>query len=257
MKNNLVLVDRQHPKITIATLNRPEKRNALSLDLIKELHKIFKDTESIKKQRVFIIRGSGDAFSTGMDLQESSNPLLSEEVVQHLASLYLDLSNSSLVTVSAIHGMTLAGGAGIALASDFIIADKDSLIGFPEVRRGLVPALVMAMLRRQLPEPILKELFLLGEPIRAERAHALNLVYKLVERDNLLKESLSTASTIIRGSPSAQIRTKRLLQELNPKSLETDIEHALICHKQVRAHADAKEGIQAFLEHREPRWENL
>lgn len=255
--NDLILIDRQHPRITIITLNRPDKRNALNLELIKSLQQVVKDTENIKKQKVLILRGAGDAFSTGLDLKEAADPTLIEETAQALATLFLTLSNSFLISIAAIHGMALAGGAGIAFACDFIIAANETLIGFPEVRRGLVPALVMAMLQRQFSERILKELFLLGEPIRAERAYTLNLIHKLTEKDDLLKESLATASSIVKAAPFALMRTKRLLHELHPRTLEADMEDGLICHKQVRAHIEAKEGIQAFLEHREPRWEHL
>lgn len=255
MGTNSILIDRQHPKITILTLNRPEKRNALNLELIKSLKQIIKETEGIKKQKILIIKGAGDAFCTGLDLKENSDPDLLDESSEELSSLFLTLSNTFLITIAAVHGNTLAGGAGIAFSCDFIIAGRETLIGFPEVRRGLVPALVMAILRRQFQEHTLKELFLIGEPMRAERAYNLNLIHKLVETGDHLKEALATASSIGKGAPSALIRTKRLLQELRPRTIEADMEAALICHKQVRAHADAKEGIQAFLERREPRWD--
>lgn len=245
----IVLVNHEQSGITTLTLNRPEKRNALNVQLMQELKGAIDDC-CVKKQRVIILKGAGPAFCTGLDLQEA-NDLSSEAIATLLQTIYL----CPLITIAAIHGVAAAGGAGIASACDFIVAVHETKIGFPEVRRGIVPAIVSVFLRRQLAEHNLRELFLLAEWITAEKALAMHLVHKVVSSEDLDKEGVALAQLVMKGAPEAIAKTKHLLNQLYPISIEENIEIALEMHKSARKSQEAQEGIQAFLEKRAPSWE--
>ena len=170
----VVLVEKQTPQITLITLNRPERRNALTIELMRDLSSAIENTAADPKQRILILRGAGKAFCTGLDLEEAAkmNPHTTAEMV---ARTLLALAETRLVTIAIVHGAAVAGGAGIMSACDFVIAAERTKIGYPEVRRGLVAGLVMTFLRRQLRERDLRELLLASELIEAERAREIGL----------------------------------------------------------------------------------
>src|SRR5438270_12887213 len=146
----VVLVEKQSPQITIVTLNRPERRNSLTLELLTEL---IAEVEAISKdtaQRVLILRGAGAAFCTGLDLKEAADQTKAHATAEMVAKSLVTLVETRLVTIAAIHGAAVAGGAGIMSACDFVVAAEKTKIGYPEVRRGLVAGLVMTFLRRQV-----------------------------------------------------------------------------------------------------------
>ena len=145
----VVLVEKQTPQITVVTLNRPERRNALTIELMNELIAAIESAAADPAQRILILRGAGKAFCTGLDLQEAAKaePHVTAETV---ARTLLALAETRLITIATVHGAAVAGGAGIMSACDFVIAAERTKIGYPEVRRGLVAALVMTFLRRQV-----------------------------------------------------------------------------------------------------------
>jgi len=249
----VVLIERQTPQITLVTLNRPERRNALTLELLTELVAAIKVASDEAHERILILRGAGAAFCTGLDLKAATlqNAHATAEMV---AKALLALSQTRLVTIAAVHGAAVAGGAGIMSACDFVVAAEGTKIGYPEVRRGLVPGLVMTFLRRQIGERNMSELLLGSELIAAERAKEIGLVNRVVSQENLMSEAQKFADSVLQGAPGALAQTKRLIEELWWRSVKEDVDLALKYHMQARESHEAREGIAAFNERRAPNW---
>jgi len=250
----VVLVEKQTPQIAIVTLNRPERRNALTLELLNELIAAIKVASDGPHERVLILRGAGAAFCTGLDLKEAANPKNAHATAEMVAKTLVTLSQTRLITIAAVHGAAVAGGAGIMSACDFVVAAEKTKIGYPEVRRGLVAGLVMTFLRRQIGERNMRELLLGSELIDAERAREIGLVNRVVARDDVMSEARKFADSVLQGAPDALVQTKRLIEELWSSSVKEDVDLALKYHLQARESAEAREGIAAFNEKRPPKW---
>ena len=246
-----VLVERKDPHITIVTLNRPERRNALTIELLMELTAAIEAAAADVNQRVLILRGAGLAFSTGLDLKATSPVHATAEMV---AKTLIALSQTRLITIAAVHGAAVAGGAGLMSACDFVIAAEGTKIGYPEVRRGLVAGLVMTFLRRQVGERNTRELLFGSELIDAERAREIGLVNRVVVQNDLMSKAQKFADSVLQGAPGALAQTKKLIEELWSSSVQEDVELALKYHLQARESEEAREGIAAFNEKRKPKW---
>lgn len=249
-----VIVENRDRRTTILTLNRPERRNALTIDLMSELVAAIEIAAAESERRVLVLRGAGAAFCTGLDLNEVSEPQKAHASAELVAKMLLTVSQTRLVTIAVVHGAAVAGGAGLMSACDFVVAAEKTKIGYPEVRRGLVAGLVMTFLRRQLRERDARELLLAGELFDAQRAKEIGLVNQVVPRDHLDAEADKIIASVSQGAPQALANTKRLLEELWSTTVPQDIERALQHHMQARGSDEAKEGVAAFLEKRAPRW---
>src|SRR5438105_13982047 len=139
----LLLVEKQSPQITVMTLNRPERRNTLTIEVLNELISAINVAADQANDRVLILRGAGAAFCTGLDLKEAGDSKKAHMTAELVAKTLIALGETRLVTIAAVHGAAVAGGAGIMSACDFVIAAEKTQIGYPEVRRGLVAGLVM------------------------------------------------------------------------------------------------------------------
>ncbi len=250
----VVLIEKQSPQITVVTLNRPERRNSLTIELLNELVASIKVASDQADERVLILRGAGAAFCTGLDLKEAADQKTAHITAELVAKALTALAETRLVTIATVHGAAVAGGAGIMSACDFVVAAEKTKIGYPEVRRGLVAGLVMAFLRRQVGERNMRELVLGGELIDAERAREIGLVNRVVAPDQLMIEAQKFADSVLQGAPNALTQTKRLIEELWSTSVEEDVDLALKHHMRARESAEAREGIAAFNERRKPNW---
>ncbi len=250
----VVLTEKPSAKTTILTLNRPERRNALTIELMTELTAAIDAASADQAQRVLVLRGAGQAFCTGLDLNEVGQSDKAHQSAELIARMLLTLSQTRLVTIAAIHGAAVAGGAGIMSACDLVVAAARTKIGYPEAKRGLVAGLVMTFLRRQLHERDIRELLLTGELIDANRAREIGLVNRVVAADQLDAEVQKLTASVLQGAPGALANSKRLLEQLWSTSVKEDIERALAHHMQARESLEAKEGVAAFLEKRSPRW---
>ena len=159
------------------------------------------------------------------------------------------------VTIAAVQGAAIAGGAGLMSACDVVVAAQDARIGYPEVRRGLVAALVMTLLHRQVRERDARELLLLGELISSERARQMGLVNRIVSTEHLMEEAMSLARTALQGGPQSIAQTKKVLDELWPSSFNQELDETLLHHLSARNSSEAREGVAAFLEKRTPKWQ--
>jgi methylglutaconyl-CoA hydratase len=250
----LLLIEKQSPQITVVTLNRPERRNSLTIELLNELIAAIKVASDQPNERLLILRGAGAAFCTGLDLKEAADSKKAQMTAELVAKTLITLAETRLVTVAAVHGAAVAGGAGIMSACDFVVAAQKTKIGYPEVRRGLVAGLVMTFLRRQVGERNMRELVLGGELIDAERARGIGLVNRVVAPDQLMTEAQKFADSVLQGAPNAITQTKRLIEKLWSTSVKEDVDLALKHHIQARESAEAREGIAAFNEKRPPNW---
>jgi methylglutaconyl-CoA hydratase len=250
----VVLIEKQTPQIRTIVLNRPERRNALTLDLLNELSAAVKAASDQPEERVLILRGAGAAFCTGLDLREAADHTKAHATAEMVARTLVTLSQTRLITIAAVHGAAVAGGAGIMSACDFVVAAERTKIGYPEVRRGLVAGLVMTFLRRQVGERNMRELLLGSELIDAERAKEIGLVNRVVAKDDLMNEAQKFAQSVLQAAPGALTQTKRLIEELWWRSVQDDVDLALKYHLQARESSEAREGIAAFNEKRPPTW---
>src|SRR5213075_3406029 len=219
----VVLIEKQTPQVTVLTLNRPERRNALTIELLSELNAAIKIASDQPDERVIILRGAGAAFCTGLDLKEAADQTKAHATADMVAKALVTISQTRLTTIAAVHGAAVAGGAGIMSACDFVVAAQGTKIGYPEVRRGLVAGLVMTFLRRQVGERNMRELLLGGELIDAARAKEIGLVNRVVEPDELMNEAIEFADSVLQGAPNAIGDTKRLIEELWSSSVKADV----------------------------------
>ena len=250
----VVLIEKPTPQMSVVTLNRPERRNALTLELLTQLCAAIKVASDEAQERVLILRGAGVAFCTGLDLKEAADQTKAHATAEMVAKTLIAISQTRLITIAAVHGAAVAGGAGIMSACDFVVAAQGAKIGYPEVRRGLVAGLVMTFLRRQVGERNMRELLLGSELIGAARAKEIGLINRVVAPDSLMSEAQGFAESVLQGAPGALAQTKRLIDELWWHSVKEDVDLALNYHMQAREAAEAGEGIAAFNEKRKPKW---
>ena len=212
--------------LTIVTLNRPERRNALTIELMSELADAIDNTTADDTQRILILRGAGPGFCAGLDLKETTELEKAHRSAEMVAETLLAISQTRLITIAQIHGAAVAGGAGLMSACDFVVAAEGTKIGYPETKRGLVAGLVMTFLRRQLRERDIRELLFTADLINAERAREIGLVNRVVSPNELENETQKMAcGPAKRARRSAN--TKRLIEELWASSVKKDVETAL------------------------------
>lgn len=244
--------------IATLTLNRPEKRNAISFDLIDDLLHALDEVAS-SSALVLIVTGAGKAFCSGMDLENLKSllgrtPEQNIEDSQTMARLFRALYEFPKVTIAAVNGAAIAGGTGLALLCDFTLAVSEAKFGYTEVRIGFVPAIVSTFLLRQVGEKQARDLLLTGRLFDAAEAQRLGLINEIVESEKLLARARELAAMILENSPSSLRATKQLLIAHARAELDTQIADALRENAAIRSTADFREGISSFLEKRKPVW---
>ena len=252
----LITCSSPRPGVVELTLNRPDKRNALSVPLLEELVAQVRAAEGDDANRVIVLRGAGKVFCAGLDLAEATDPERAHRSAHAVADALKTIARCRLVTVARVHGAAIAGGAGLMAACDLIVAADDTKVGYPEVHRGLVAGLIMHFVVRQAPLRAVSELMLTGKLIDAKRAAELGLVNRAVADIELEAEMTVLLSDLLQAAPGAQQRTKRIIDRFAPGDLEADLDAALADHMQARQSDEATEGLAAFLEKREPAWRN-
>jgi methylglutaconyl-CoA hydratase len=246
----LVQVEKIRDSVVKITLNRPEKRNALSIALLRELKTALK--EHLHQNRVVILAGAGKVFCAGLDLAEANEVPFQEHLGSTLRDCLILLAEAPCITIAAVHGAAIAGGAGFAAACDICIADENAQFSFPETRRGLVPSLIMPLLKQKLSRTHLNELVYLCESISAARAAEIGLINRTTR--NLETDLAETVSLALLSAPGAVTQTKRLLDELDDSTLVREIQQAYHSHTSMREAEEAMEGVSAFLQGRSPKW---
>ena len=239
-------------------LNRPEKRNAISFELIDDLLRALKEVET-SDAIVLIVTGAGKAFSSGMDL-DNLKALIGRSPEQNLQDsetmvrLFRTLYEFPKVTIAAVNGAAIAGGTGLALLCDFTLAVPEAKFGYTEVRIGFVPAIVSTFLLRQVGEKHARDLLLTGRIIGAEEAARMGLVNEIVAPEALMPRARELAALLMQNSPASLRATKQLLNEHGRAELDSQIEAAVRQNASIRTTADFREGVASFLEKRKPVW---
>ncbi len=244
--------------IATITLNRSEKRNAISFELIGDLLRALKEVEQ-SDALVLILTGAGKAFCSGLDLENLKSLLgrTPEENLQDsqtMVQLFRSLYEFPKVTIAAVNGPAIAGGTGLALLSDFTLAVPEAKFGYTEVRIGFVPAIVSTFLLRQVGEKQARDLLLTGRIFGAEEAARLGLINEIVAPENLITRARELAALLLENSPSSLRATKSLLTDHARAELDAQIDAAVRENAAVRTTADFREGITSFLEKRKPVW---
>jgi len=240
------------------TLNRPDKRNAISYELIADLLRALEEVEN-SSARVLILTGAGKAFCSGMDLDNLKSligrtPEQSLEDTRTMAALFRSLYEFPRPTIAAVNGAAIAGGTGLALLCDFTLAVPEAKFGYTEVRIGFVPAIVSTFLLRQVGEKIARDLLFTGRIFDAEEALRMGLLNQIVPQERLMERARELAVQLMENSPASLTRTKHLLTDLTRAELDSQIEVAIGENAAIRSTADFREGIAAFLEKRKPKW---
>lgn len=232
-------------------LNRPEKRNAITGEMMSALRQALSDAADDSAVRVLLIKGAGKDFCAGLDLSEVLNSAESESAsiasARRLGDLYIAMRRHPKPIVAAVHGRALGGGAGIATASDLILAAESAQFGYPEVKLGFIPAIVTTMLRRAVNERQAMELALTGEPLNASRAYAIGLVNAVIPDSEFDARCERYVAELAEKSATAMSMSKALLYETDGLSFEASIEAGVQANVQARRTEDFKRGVERFL----------
>ncbi len=245
--------------IALLTLSRPEKRNAISPQMIDDLLVALAALES-SPARIGILTGAGKAYCAGMDLEvlrniSSQSPAQNLEDSRRMAQLFRRMWAFPKVLIAAVNGPALAGGCALATLPDFTLAAPEATFGYTEVRIGFVPAIVSVFLRRRIGEAAARDLILTGRVFPAEEAQRLGLVKEVVAADSLLDRARALAGTLLANSPASLLASKKLLLESEEPAIDREISLAIEANAAVRATTDFQEGVSSFLEKRRPRWQ--
>jgi methylglutaconyl-CoA hydratase len=234
------------------TLNRPEKRNALSSGLVEALHLALDSADLDPEVRVVVLAGAGKDFCAGADLEEllasaDATPETNEASALRLGSLLTRMGSLPKPVLALVRGRALAGGAGLMTACDIVVASDAAQVGYPEVLRGFVPAMVMTILRRQVGEKAALDLVLTGRLLGAEEARRAGLVSRVVPEDALEREGGDLARALAELPASALAFTKQLFHQIDGQSVEQGLALGARVNALARQTPEFREAINRFL----------
>jgi methylglutaconyl-CoA hydratase len=245
-------------RVATITLNRPDKRNAISFELIDDLIQALEEVAK-SDALVVILTGAGKAFCSGMDLDNlkgllGRSPEQNLQDSQTMVRLFRALYEFPKVTIAAVNGAAIAGGTGLALLCDFTLAVPEAKFGYTEVRIGFVPAIVSTFLLRQVGEKQARDLLLTGRLFGADEAARMGLINEIVPPENLMTRTRELAALLMENSPASLRATKQLLTQHARAEIDSQIDAAVRENAAIRNTADFREGISSFLEKRKPTW---
>jgi len=241
MSDEIPLIVENEGEVLTLTLNNIEKKNALTSEMMGALSAILEEVDNYDNLRAIVIRGNGSVFCSGADIN-TWNP-------EELQELLFTLSDCPIPTIAHVHGICFGGGMGLASACDFVIAEDGTKFGFPEVKLGMIPAVISPYVSRKISIGRMRELFITGESFGVKQAYDFGFLYSLeADIDKLIKK-------IIIGGPLAQSFIKKLLSE----EVDRDYIHERDSHlaeliTQIREGSEGQEGIAAFMQKRFPSW---
>ena len=244
------------------TLNRPEKRNALRRDFIEEIRQGIGQLKSDPELRVFVLAAEGSVFCAGMDLGEMQERAQSEDGKaqwQKDSEVYgevlVDLYSMQVPTIAAVSGPALAGGMGMILACDLLIASDNAFFMLPEPMRGITAAMVTPFLLYRIGAGPATYMLLSGERVTADKALGFNLCHDVVPDEQFSTRLEQLILAVLSGSRSALAITKRHIMDCQTTNLITEVRKSVQVSAEARETQDAREGLAAFLEKRKPNWQ--
>lgn len=247
-------------RVGYITLNRPEKRNALSFELVAALKDAFNVAEKDNAVKVVVLRANGEAFCAGADLgylQQLQKFSYEENLADsnHLKELFLKIYTLKKVVIAQVQGHALAGGCGLATVCDFSFAIPEAKFGYTEVKIGFIPAIVMIFLLRKIGEAKARQLLLSGDLVSAEDARALGLVNTISSKETLEQEVYTFAQRLITTNSATSMEyTKQMIASVQSLSLDDALTFASTMNAKARASDDCIKGIQAFLNKEKITW---
>lgn len=247
------LIQTKENSILTLTLNRPNKRNALNDELVNSLKDALKNANSDENLRAIVIKGAGKDFCSGADLSalqkiSESDVMENLEDAESLMELFVLMRKVKIPVIAAVRGRALAGGCGLATACDIVLATKSATFGYPEVKIGFVPAMVMAILRRNLSEKKSFELITQGFNFSSEEALAFGLINRVFDEESFETDVANYISVYEKVSRSAVILSKKLLYQMDGMTFDTAIEVGAEVNAIARLTEDCQKGIAKFLD---------
>jgi methylglutaconyl-CoA hydratase len=238
--------------VLTATLNRADKRNAINAPMVDDLLQVLERADLDAAVRVLALRGAGPDFCAGADLDEllasaDQTPEENARSALRLGAVFLRMRALPKPVVAVVHGRALAGGCGLATACDLVLARADAQLGYPEVRRGFVPAMVMAILRRIVGEKVAFDLVATGRLLSAEEARQLGLVSRVITPGAFEREVADLLSGLAGASATALALIKQTLYQLDTRSFSDGIELGAQVNALARTTPDFRTAIAAFL----------
>lgn len=247
----MLLTDLAEGVLTL-TMNRPDKRNALSAGLLEQLSRGLERADLDGEVRVVAIRGAGKDFCAGADLDEllasaDRTPAENEAAALTLGNVFIQLRRLPKPVVAVVHGRALAGGAGLATGCDIVLAQESARIGYPEIQRGFVPAMVMTMLRRAVGEKLAFDLAATGRVLTAAEAAAVGLVSRVFPDQEFERGVSDVLRGLAGAGGSAMALTKRQFYQLDGMEFEAGIRLGAQVNALSRATPEFRKAISAFL----------
>lgn len=244
------------------TMNRPDKRNALSPAMIEELTHAFAAAANDPGCAVILLTGAGSAFCAGLDLEHletlhTKTPEEHRRDSESISHMLRTVYDTPKPTIAAVNGSAIAGGMGLATICDFTLAVPEAKFGYTEVKIGFIPALVSAYLRSQIGDKRSRDLLLTGRLVKAAEALDLGVVTRIVPAQDLMDEANGLAACLLRNSSAAMQATKRLMNDYARRDLDQQLAAAIAANAEARTTDDFKEGLRSFLEKRAPEWPSL
>ena len=241
MSDEVPLIVERDGEALMLSLNNTQKKNALTSEMMGALSGILEDVKNYDGLRVIVIKGNGSVFCSGADIN-TWNP-------EELQELLFSLSDCPVPTIAHVHGVCFGGGMGLALACDFVIAEEGTKFGFPEVKIGMIPAVISPYVSRKMSISRMRELFITGESFGISQAYDFGFLYTL---DSDIEKLMAK---IRKGAPLAQSFIKKLLsEEVDKDYIDERDSHLAELITQIREGSEGQEGMAAFLQKRPPSW---
>ena len=253
MSGGAPLLVHREGAVTRLVLNRPEKRNALNAELVAALKEALRAADADAEVRVVAVEGAGADFCSGADLSAlrriaGASAMENLEDVEELAELFALPRRMGKPVVALVRGRALAGGCGLATACDLVVAAESAQLGYPEVRIGFVPAMVMAILRRNVSEKRAFELIVRGAPVSAAEAERIGLVNHVWADEAFEAEAAALLAELAERSPSAVRLSKRLLYNSDGMAFDAALRAGADVNVVARMTEDMQAGVARFLE---------
>ena len=241
MSDEVPLIVERDGEALMLSLNNTQKKNALTSEMMGALSGILEDVKNYDGLRVIVIKGNGSVFCSGADIN-TWNP-------EELQELLFSLSDCPVPTIAHVHGVCFGGGMGLASACDFVIAEEGTKFGFPEVKIGMIPAVISPYVSRKMSISRMRELFITGESFGIRQAYDFGFLYTL---DSDIEKLMAK---IRKGAPLAQSFIKKLLsEEVDKDYIDERDSHLAELITQIREGSEGQEGMAAFLQKRSPSW---